>query len=191
MTSPKRAPSDTLRAAKFRETGRSILRKDRDIRKFGLTTDTAKAIAQALERAYQEGHAAALSPADKIISKPKHEAIDWILIPPRPRSAFWTCCLFTYGDNTTGLRERQSWLQSIETITGRNKWRFTTAEPNPLVSQFGNTTIQPLIRLGLLEEQTKPFPRLVISKKGRETWMKYLAAGNMFPDDIKQSSKNT
>jgi hypothetical protein len=25
------------------------------------------------------------------------EAINWALIPPRPRSAFWTICLFVLG----------------------------------------------------------------------------------------------
>lgn len=182
------APSDKLRTATFRETGRSILGDDRHARKYKLTTDTAKAIAQALERAYQKGYADALSPQDIKPSTPNPagNAIEWILIPPRPRSAFWTCCLFTYGDNTTGLRERQSWLRIIQTPTGKSRWRFTTAEPNPFIEHFGNLTIQPLIRLGLLEEQTEPFPRLIISEKGHKTWLKYLAAGNRFPDDVKQ-----
>jgi hypothetical protein len=36
---------------------------------------------------------------------PAGETIDWALIPPRPRNAFWTICLFIFGkgERTNGV----------------------------------------------------------------------------------------
>ena len=50
-----RPPSDPYRKALFREIAREIVAKDRYNRKYGLSVDTAGAIANALERAYREG----------------------------------------------------------------------------------------------------------------------------------------
>ncbi len=99
MSQPPRKPSiDLYRNARFREEARGILFKDRDHRKCGRAVDTAGAIARALERAYREGFAAADGPAPKPSVQPRPDGpLDWALIPPRPRSAFWSCCLFTFG----------------------------------------------------------------------------------------------
>jgi hypothetical protein len=37
------------------------------------------------------------------------EAIDWALIPPRPRTAFWPICLFILGKG-----ERATWWRFLE-----------------------------------------------------------------------------
>jgi len=49
------ARADPSRKARFREIAREIVAKDRYNRKYGLSADTAGALANALERAYREG----------------------------------------------------------------------------------------------------------------------------------------
>jgi hypothetical protein len=67
----------------------------------GFSIDTAGAIARALERAYAQGFADAQAPpSPPFASEPSEHAnspMKWVLIPPRPRNAFWTICLFTLG----------------------------------------------------------------------------------------------
>jgi hypothetical protein len=61
--------------------------------------DTAGAIARALEKAYAQGFVDAREPSSATIERLAEphrnhlgatEPIEWILIPPRPRGAFWT-----------------------------------------------------------------------------------------------------
>jgi hypothetical protein len=95
----RRPDADPIRKARFRESARAIVAKDRHDRKYGLPVDTAGAVARAMERAYREGFADAQGePAMPAASDAAAgETIDWALIPPRPRTAFWTICLFILG----------------------------------------------------------------------------------------------
>lgn len=80
--------SDLHRKARFQEQARGIVSKDRSDRKYGLVVDTAGAIARAMERAYKEGMAdAGARPAPPLGPVAADEALDWILVPPRPRQA--------------------------------------------------------------------------------------------------------
>jgi hypothetical protein len=91
--------ADPIRKARFREATREIVAKDRHDRKYGFAVDTAGAVARAMERAYRQGFADAQdkSPMPVAGDVQPGEAINWALIPPRPRSAFWTICLFVLG----------------------------------------------------------------------------------------------
>ena len=77
----------------------NIVAKDRHDRRYGFAVDTAGAIARALERAYRQGFAEAHSepPAPEEPANKSDAAIEWALIPPRPRNAFWSICLFICG----------------------------------------------------------------------------------------------
>jgi len=84
---------DPRRKARFREIARGIVAKDRYNRKYGIAVDTAGAIAQALERAYRDG--VRDDPAAAVQAPEQDDAgpLEWALIPPRPRDAFWSICL--------------------------------------------------------------------------------------------------
>ena len=73
--------------------------------------DTAGVIARALERAYVQGFIDAHAPASPTPALPETTAagdamvgpVEWVLIPPRPRDAFWTACLFALGRDTAAM----------------------------------------------------------------------------------------
>jgi hypothetical protein len=95
----RRPGADPIRKARFREAAREIVAKDRHDRKYGFLVDTAGAVARAMERAYRQGFADAQGepPMPATGGLQSGEAIDRALIPPRPRTAFWTICLFILG----------------------------------------------------------------------------------------------
>ncbi|WP_287235984.1 hypothetical protein [Mesorhizobium sp.] len=104
-------PADPYRKARFRKMARDIVAKDRHDRKYGMAVDTAGAIARALEKAYRQGF------EDNRVGRPSQSQepaaqdgpLDWALIPPRPRNAFWSICLFTLG---MASRHRKKWAIS-------------------------------------------------------------------------------
>jgi hypothetical protein len=184
----RRPDADPIRKARFREAARAIVAKDRHDRKQGFPVDTAGAVARAMERAYRDGFADAqgepsmLSPGDTQPDK----AIDWPLIPPRPRSAFWTICLFILGkgERTEGAGHRAEHLVPAPTERGTQGWRLSWVGRTPEYKPFGERTIVPLVRLGLLEFADDGPERLLISVRGRATWGRFLERGGQFPEDL-------
>jgi hypothetical protein len=61
MKRSRQPAADPIRKARFRETAREIVGKDRTDREYGFAVDTAGAIARAMERAYRQGFADAQS----------------------------------------------------------------------------------------------------------------------------------
>jgi hypothetical protein len=188
MTAPARsAPQvrqpqpDPYRKARFREEAREIVWKDRADRKRGLVTDTGGAIARALERAYRQGYVdAQAEPAPSPPAAPD-AGVDWTLIPPRPRSAFWSCCLSMVG--WQGKAGRGAELVACETERGTPGWILMT----PGISDekaFGGKTIAPLIRLGLFEPDPQKPKILVLTESGKVTWRRFEERGGKYPDDL-------
>jgi hypothetical protein len=184
---------DPYRTAAFRETARAIVHKDRADRRSGMSVDTAGAIARALEHAYAQGFAEGRQPpparieslaeSDRIPSTTSAGPIEWMLIPPRPRNAFWTICLFMFGRQTATPATASGHLVPTQTSMGRPGWRLVTRDG--MEEQFGRTTILPLLRLGLLGAKDQPEGgRLVISALGRTTWQRFVERGGQFPDDL-------
>jgi hypothetical protein len=177
------------RTAAFRETARDIVHKDRYDRRAGISVDTAGAIARALERAYVQGFIDAQQPstaatddvpaADRASSG---QSVEWILIPPRPRDAFWTICLFSLGRETPVTEDASGHLVAVQTPSGRPGWLLVSRDG--LEKPFGHATILPLIRLGLLDPEYEPDRRLVISALGRATWQRFVERGGQFPEDL-------
>jgi len=181
-----RAPADPDRKARFREQARSIVFKDRDDRRFGRSVDTAGAIARALERAWREGFAAVhevdtIGKATDIATDTV--AIPWHRIPPRPRSAFWTICLWFIGKNDRHF-DRGSMLIPAVTPRGTAGWTLVRDPSRTDHDTMGDRTIRPLIHLGLLELSPGPDARLLLTARGRETWDSFLARGGQYPDDL-------
>jgi hypothetical protein len=175
------APADPYRKARFREIAREIVAKDRYNRKYGLSVDTAGAIANALERAYREGTRDGEHGPAPVIAQPDSGPMEWALIPPRPRDAFWTICLFTLsrGDRpASGGR-----LVPAITERGTPGWMLDLQE-RTYEKLFGDRTIAPLMRLGLIEEASDVPAHRVVSKRGEETWGQFVQRGGQFPDDL-------
>lgn len=179
---PRTPAADPRRKASFREEARSIVAKDRYDRKYGHAVDTAGAIARALERAYKQGFAEAQD--DQVRPTPEVSdggPLEWLLIPPRPRNAFWSCCLFTFGRR--GDQYRSGYLESEITERGTIGWRLVVAgiEPDKVI---GASSIQPLVKLGLLEADPAEPHRLTVSVRGRSTWERFLDSGGRYPEDL-------
>lgn len=174
-------PPDPYRTARFREIAREIVSKDRYNRKYGLSVDTAGAIANALARAYREGicdgeHRPAPRP-----TQPDNGPIEWALIPPRPRDAFWSICLFTLsrGDRPA------SGGRLIPAITERGTPGWMLDLPERAYGKlFGDRTIAPLARLGLIAAAADNPAHRVISKRGEETWGQFVQRGGQYPNDL-------
>ena len=183
---------DASRAAAFRETARAIVAKDRYDRKAGFSVDTAGAIARALERAYAQGFAdAQASPSPSFMPEGCEGAngpMEWVLIPPRPRNAFWTICLFTLGRDPAVMPGGTGRLYPTALPTGRPGWQLVTQhghEDKP----FGHATLRPLVRLGLLGPVHAPEPYLVVSARGQATWRRFLERGGQYPEDLTEPAR--
>jgi hypothetical protein len=180
----RRPDADPIRKVRFREAAREIVAKDRHDRNYGFAVDTAGAVARALERAYREGFADAQSgpPVQSAGEARPEEALDWALIPPRPRSAFWTICLFILGkgERTDGAGH----LAPATTERGTAGWRLILPGRSFEKKPFGEMTLLPLIRLGLLELADASPERLLVSARGRATWWRFLERGGEYPEDL-------
>jgi hypothetical protein len=180
----RRPDADPIRKARFREAAREIVAKDRHDRKHGFPVDTAGAVARAMERAYRQGFedAQGEQPMPAVGDVQPGEAIDWALIPPRPRTAFWTICLFILGkgERTDGAGH----LLPATTERGTAGWRLIVPSGNFERKPLGEKTIVPLVRLGLLELADNGPEHLVVSARGRATWWLFLERGGQYPEDL-------
>lgn len=177
----RKPPADPYRKASFREEARDIVYKDRSLRKYGESVDTAGAIARALERAYKQGFVDAQTggSAKESPEIPADGTMEWKLIPPRPRSAFWSCCLHMVGREGTKL---QGYLARCITDRRTPGWRLIA---NGIVhGDWGDRTIQPLVRLSLLKPAESHPGCLLLSEQGFRTWREFNERGGMYPDDL-------
>src|SRR5690349_18369103 len=145
MSEPANLPTaDQARKARFREMARDILAKDRRDRKSGLTVDSGGAIARALERAYQLGVAATQNPLDltKVEVGEDSQVLQWAMIPPRPRHAFWAICLFIYGPQASANDNRDGYLVPASTKKGTAGWQLVIPSwPRAREKVIGEKTI--------------------------------------------------
>ena len=189
--SGSRKPAKALaRTAAFREIARGIVAKDRYDRRAGFSVDTAGAIARALERAYAQGFADAQAPPTPPAMPPEREdaqgPVEWMLIPPRPRNAFWTICLFTLGRDPTVTPDGTGRLYPTALPSGRPGWRFVTDRYD---KPFGHATLRPLVRLGLLGPVHAPEPYLVVTAHGQATWRRFLERGGQYAEDLTEPAR--
>ena len=114
--------------------------------------------------------------------------VEWVLIPPRPRDAFWTICLSALGRDTAAMPDGAApggagHLHLTALPSGRPGWQLVTHtghEDKP----FGYNTLLPLVRLGLLDPVQEPDRHLVVSARGLATWRRFLERGGQFPGDL-------
>lgn len=167
------------RLAEFREIARSVVFNDRDRRKYGLTVDTAGAIARALEKAYQRGRKEEREGEPPYLEHTPNGPIEWKLILPRPRDAFWSICVGLLGKPdgrvvpSGGLELMQDVCANVFRWTLIRKW--SAPDEFDELHSWGQRTIKPLIDLGLLCSVGED--RLEISELGNKSW-KYAVANN-------------
>lgn len=165
-------PADELRKLEFRELARDIVKIDREKRKFGKSINTTGTIARAMEKAYQRGRKEEREGQPDIPPQDGDACINWYLIPPRPRGAFWTICLCLLGSKPPF----QMANGGLELITERRGERFRWAfkedlEDEEIADQmetWGARTIHPLTKLHLLTNTSEH--QLVLTPKGLITW---------------------
>lgn len=173
------------REAEYREIAREIVKKDRNDRKSGLTVDTAGAISRALERAYQQGftdYRREQTSLQNAGCSKENDTIDWVLIQPRPRAAFWKVCLRLLGED--GRDERAGYLAPSVTKRNTAGWQLIVPDWKEDDQVIGNNSINPLRRLHLLIENGDGSGHLLISELGKRTWREFCRHGGRFPDDL-------
>lgn len=179
----QRPPNDPRRKVRFKELAREIVAKDRYNRRYGHSVDTAGAIAQALERAYREGFANGLLGSAPVVEPAEDGPVEWAMIPPRPRTAFWSICLYTLG---RGDKPSPGGM-IVPAVTERGTPGWQLVVPGKLSDYdkpIGERTIIPLVRLGLIEVAPENPTHLVVSPRGKDTWNEFLRRGGQFPEDL-------
>lgn len=174
-------PPDPRRKARFREIARGIVAKDRSDRKYGLTVDTGGAIAQALERAYRDGVRDGPAAPVAVPEQPDAGPVEWALISPRPREGFWRICLSILGGNGRQLREGH--LAPAITERGTPGWAIVTEGRSP-DRVIGERSIRPPVRLNLLDRAPDRPEHLLLTERGRETWLMFCQRGGRYPEDL-------
>jgi hypothetical protein len=89
--------------------------------------------------------------------------------------------LFIFGRD--GDQYRSGYWEPDITERGTIGWRLFVEgfKPDKVI---GASSIEPLIRLGLLEANPAFPQRVVVSTRGRATWERFLVSGGRFPDDL-------
>lgn len=162
---------EKYRHADFREQARDIMGVDRERRKYGGAVDTAGTIARALEKAYQRGRKEERE-GEPPCPTENHGLIDWILIPPRPRRAFWGLCLSLLGMQGDTTEPKGGLRYMWDPQTKRTRWvqirDWANIDQYDLRDTWGPRTIKPLVDLGLLRQTEEH--RLSLTERGVATW---------------------
>ena len=121
-------------------------------------------------------------------------AIEWSSIKSRPRSAFWTICLYVIGDKRfrASARPNQIWPRDrgflVSALTARKTpgWAIVTPQfPNRTLLAISDRSIAPLLRLGLLDADVEGTEaRLTISDIGAATWEQFELRGGRWAEDV-------
>ena len=188
MAARARLPGNADRKRQFRETARDLLHMSKVKRQMGEAVDTAGTLARAMEQAYRMGFEDALKgPADLAPHTPNapedapSEAMNWTLIPPRTRSAFWSICLAALG--RVGRTQTPSYLEAVPTRRGTLAWQLVVPDRRTFEKSVGDGTIVTLLKWGLLQKADDE-TRVILSDYGIRTWNRFCERGGHWPDDL-------
>ncbi|KAA1053917.1 hypothetical protein [Azospirillum argentinense] len=179
-------------SAAFREIARELVQTDRWNRKNGKNQDFAGAIRRALEKAYLLGRQDSLDGSPHPAPEPNAHApnapMNWLLIPPRPREAFACICRWSLGGKVRFPDEPWPFLEKRDALYRNPYWVVFTVDTRKNVKplfpdgqSYGDRTIQPLLKLGLLAEiDDAKTPSLMLTGKGAATWWQKVAESGDF-----------
>lgn len=175
----------TVRKGEFREMARDIVWKDRDARSCGRSVDTGGAISRAMEAAYRLGvahgsDAGIDTPAPRVGKTPagKVDSIAWNTIPPRSRGVFER--IFRYNWIVLLIPSEAPWLNLPDRWACYWDWgeRAKEGERFRLAQAFSRSTLAPIIRLGLMEEESSgDLTGLTFTPLAHATWAAAVTAG--------------
>lgn len=169
----------TFRRGEFRETAREIVRRDRELKKFGRQVDTGGAIARAMEAAYKLGlaHGNSSPPVTVQDSRPS-DVIAWNSIPPRSRSIFERIVSLKWAvlngvDGSSWPAVKDVWVCY---------WDRGESQPDgqryEVADTYRRSTLVPVVRLGLMEEhEIRGRMTLEVTPLGLATWEHAVATG--------------
>ena len=107
--------------------------------------------------------------------------LEWAMIPPRPRDAFWSICLFFLGREADDTRN--GYLEPALTERGTPGWAMVVPGRNR-EKVIGDRTIGPLVRLGLLVRSSDGPVRILVTERGQDTWRLFCQRGGRYPEDL-------
>lgn len=156
------------RKALFREHAREIVRADRSRRKYGLSVDTAGAIVRALEQAFKAGVEVGSAGTNSagLNSESNNQPNEWLEVPPRPRKTLWRICLHNLGSDLPPRAERP-----VSISRQGDHWVLGDDTRDPL----NNRSVQPLVKLGLLEPADSEGQQLQLTALARDIWWRAVA----------------
>ena len=131
------------RRASYKETARKIIGEDRAARRHGASQNTIGAIERALVAAFLEGCAQGSSAEAEV------DELTWNQIPPRSRETLSSMTL--WFSNRAGHGKGRA--NRIETFQqdGKQRWSIVDAEGERREHSVADGSVQPLVRLGLIE----------------------------------------
>lgn len=168
-------PIKKRRQAEFLEDARGLVQTDRFNREHQVNQDFAKAIARALEAAYQKGLKEAFEPPAEPTQNEYY--VDWIEIPSRSRNALDRICFSAVLFSEEAEDLSKSVLRWWEGGYGEKACWLDLAHKD---STWGRTTIAPLVRLGLLIEASEHEGHLFLSGKGILTYLIHMETERHF-----------
>lgn len=158
----------------FNEIARQIIARDRLARKYGRSQNTIGEIARMLEWAYLAGgDGETFENPNALPAQEGAAVVDWIEIPPRPREVFWELCSLRIGDDPAQHSGSDLKLFAKLDEGGKLKWGVQTHDQCSSDFGWSESTITPLLKLGLLEPDECASNSLRITKKGLNTWVAY------------------
>jgi hypothetical protein len=158
--------------SEFKELARSLVARDRHARKFGRSQNTIADIERALVRAYVLGRAEAKNPPKMQSNGSGDMVLDWILVPPRARDVLssMTLPLSMRWSRPGGEAHKIEWYID----DGRRRWRILRHGPSaPLDHSVADGSVQPLVKLGLLEPSDTETTIFALTPKGLATGKEY------------------
>lgn len=143
----KRPKINPERRAIYMENARRIVNDDRTARRSGNSQNTIGAIERALVAAFLEGREQCTSP------ELETEELTWLQIPPRSRDTL-SSMTFWFSSRMCTAQNRAERIEAF-IKNGKRRWRTVDADGRYADRSVADGSVQPLIRLALLEPSSE------------------------------------
>lgn len=164
-------PTPILRA-QFREIARDIIAIDRRARKLGISQNTIGSIERAMVHAYTLGQKDFQKNEGQNPESVKSN-LDWLEIPPRSRQVIIS---MTSNFSKNYTFNEVSYIDSF-VENGKRRWKIIYKNYNSNKSH-AESSVAPLIRLGLLEAHPDQEDRYVLTSAGIASGKEYWRRAN-------------
>lgn len=176
------ADADEVRRAEFREIARRFVLDEKNRRKLRINSDPTGQIARLLEKSYQRGRREEREGAPEITLPTEY--MEWRIIPPKPRQAFWSICLSILGQDPA-ITSTEHWNLRFFEIDGKLRWvlmKDGQIDDVRVRNEWGERTIRPLVSRGLMTEVKGAL--IELTEFGRATWWAAVASCEESPIEL-------